>query len=121
MKKPIGKLLAALAAALCLLSVPVFAEDDVAINEVNFPNANFRSYVSKNIDTNSDGKLSADEIAEVYDIDVESMNIQSLKGIEYFENVKWLDCSDNQLTSHRTDAGCLASPDRFPQSVPSAR
>ena len=99
MKKPIGKLLIALSAALCLLSVPVFAANDVAINETNFPDANFRSYVSKNIDTNSDGKLSANEITQVQAIYVSHLSIQSLKGIEYFKNLTGLNCNDNYLTA----------------------
>ena len=98
MKKPIVKLLVMLSAALCLLSVPALAADDVAINEDNFPNANFRSYVSKNIDKNSDGKLSATEIASVKEISVSGQYIRSLQGIEYFENLKQLNCSNNYLT-----------------------
>ncbi len=98
MKKPIGKLLVMLSAALCLLSVPAFAADDVAINEDNFPDSIFRTYVSNNFDTDGNGSLSATEISAVQEISVYDKKIQSLKGIEYFENLTTLYCSDNQLT-----------------------
>ena len=40
-----------------LLTVDAFAAG-VAINETNFPDANFRAYVSDNFDDNADGSLS---------------------------------------------------------------
>ena len=99
MKKPIGKLLVMLSAALCLLSVPAFAADDVAINETNFPDANFRSYVSENFDTDGNGKLSAEELDAAQKIDVSVMNVQSLTGIEYFEDLTYLNCDNSALTA----------------------
>lgn len=38
------------------------ATASVTINAANFPDSNFRSYVSEEIDTNSDGVLSGREI-----------------------------------------------------------
>ena len=63
MNKRIISLCLALVLLLCLLpSVPTAAaEEDVAINETNFPDENFRSYVSGNCDPNGDGVLSAAE------------------------------------------------------------
>ena len=73
---------------------------DVAINSANFPDDNFRSYVSSNFDTDSDGVLSDSEIANVDLIDVNSNgSIASLKGIEYFTALTNLDCNGNQLTA----------------------
>lgn len=74
----------------------------IEINEDNFPDENFRQYVSENIDQadasgNKDKKLSQAEIESVTEIDVNYKNIASLKGIEYFTNLKELKCSGNYL------------------------
>ena len=102
------------------ITCPVFAATSgVEINETNFPDANFRKYISEEID-DGDGVLSKAEIKTTYSIECEEMGIKDLTGIEYFTNVfgivvggnelKKLDlskntelellwCSDNQLTS----------------------
>ncbi|MCR5361234.1 MAG: hypothetical protein K6E73_04405 [Bacteroidales bacterium] len=71
--------------------------DGVAINETNFPDANFRNWVlSQSYGT--DNVLLQSEIENVTSIDVGSKNIQSLKGIEFFTALKSLTCYNNQLT-----------------------
>lgn len=85
--------------AVMLLEMGVGAFADVDINETNFPDANFRSYVSSNCDTDSSGTLSDAEIATVTDIDVSYKAISSLKGIEYFTALTRLSCSKNKLTA----------------------
>lgn len=42
---------------------------DVAINETNFPDSNFRDYI-QNVDINENGKLSESEIEAVKEINV---------------------------------------------------
>jgi hypothetical protein len=71
---------------------------EVAINATNFPDANFRTYVSR-FDTDKSGGLSTSEIESVDEIDCSEKNISDLKGIEYFTALLDLDCSYNQLTS----------------------
>mgnify|MGYP002551499113 CR=1 FL=1 len=74
---------------------------DIAINETNFPDKDFREFLldkEANIDRNQDGKLSTGEIALVQDIDVYDMEIADLTGIEYFTELKYLDCAGNHLT-----------------------
>ena len=71
----------------------------VEINETNFPDENFRECVKENFDTDGDGVLSAEEIAAVTEIDVHNKGISDLTGIEYFENLEYLDCSLNKLTT----------------------
>ncbi len=72
-------------------------EGSVEINETNFPDANFRNWIlAQNYGT--DNVLTADEIAAVKGIDVRSANISSLKGIEYFTNITYLNCYNNNLT-----------------------
>lgn len=75
------------------------ADGDVAINETTFPDANFRSYVSENFDADKNGVLSQSERKNVTSINVKEKNISKLDGVEYFPNLKTLDCSKNQLTS----------------------
>ena len=69
----------------------------IPIDETNFPDANFRSYVLSEIDTNKDGYLHAEEIENTTTINVSKKKIESLKGIEYFTELKVLDCSTNWL------------------------
>ena len=100
MNKRIISLCLALALLLCLLPAAptAAAAGDVAINETNFPDANFRRYVSENCDTNGDGVLSPTEISDVTEILCSQRGIASLKGIEFFTALKELHCSENQLT-----------------------
>ena len=68
------------------------------INEANFPDANFRSYISSAIDVNADGWLSREEMMVVGRIDVRKSEVKSLKGIENFTELNWLTCYKNELT-----------------------
>ena len=70
----------------------------VAIDNTNFPDANFRTVV-ENYDTNKDGNLSDTEIAAVEVIDCSRKGITNLKGIEYFTSLDILWCDENQLTA----------------------
>ena len=72
--------------------------EDIAINEENFPDANFRNYLLHEW-YGQDGVLTNTEISGVESIYVRSKNIKSLKGIEYFTALTKLDCYDNQLTA----------------------
>ena len=71
---------------------------DVEINETNFPDENFRAWLLSQ-EYGKDGKLTNEEIANIGKIDVSYMNIQSLKGIEYFTELDALWCFRCQLTS----------------------
>ncbi|MBR3294606.1 MAG: immunoglobulin domain-containing protein [Oscillospiraceae bacterium] len=97
-----GKLLLSLflclALALALLpAAPVQAAGDVTINATNFPDANFRSYVTENFDTDGNGKLSETEITKIKTVGVYNKNISSVKGIEFFTSMTYLSCGSNQL------------------------
>ena len=70
----------------------------VAIDDTNFPDANFRTIV-EHYDTNKDSSLSDTEIAAVEEIDCYDKGISNLKGIEYFTSLNILLCTDNQLTA----------------------
>ena len=76
--------------------------ESIAINETNFPDEIFRTYVSDNFDTDNDGVLTPEEIAAVKKIDFYSADITTvadLTGVEHFTALTVLDCSDNKLTS----------------------
>lgn len=75
---------------------------DVPIDESHFPDELFRRYVSYKIDANKDSKVSKTEIENTTKIDVSGYqgfsSIASLKGIEYFTELKELICSDTRLS-----------------------
>lgn len=73
-------------------------ETDVAIDATTFPDANFRSYVKTNFDTDKDGSLSVEEISNITSISLHKKNISALKGIEYFTELRELFCRSNNLT-----------------------
>ena len=68
MRKRLLSILLLCCMVLTLLSTAAFAAGDVAIDETNFPDKNFRKYVEDNFDTSKDDPLSADEIAAAKDI-----------------------------------------------------
>lgn len=83
----------------------------IEINEANFPDDNFRQYVSENIDKednsgNKDEKLSQEEIESVtflstsgFLTEEEGKKIKSLKGIEYFTSLNSLTVHYHNLSS----------------------
>ena len=92
--------LLALCAALCLLPALALAEGaaGVAIDEANFPDANFRTYVAI-FDMDTDKLLSPAELTNVTEMDIRNKSIGDLTGIEHFTALTKLDCRWNQLTS----------------------
>ena len=67
-------------------------------NTDTFPDEAFWSYLLKYVDKNRNGTLSQEERYAVETINVNLMNIRSLKGIEFFPNLTELYCVGNQLT-----------------------
>ena len=88
-----------LEAAPMMLEAVAPVSSGLAIDETNFPDANFRNYVLASFDSNGDEKLDDEEIANVKYIHAPSKTISSLKGIEYFTELEGLDCDNNQLAS----------------------
>ncbi|MGI6737109.1 MAG: putative Ig domain-containing protein [Anaerovoracaceae bacterium] len=78
-------------------TVKVAGAASVGINAENFPDENFRGYVSSNFDTDKDGNLSDAEAARVLTVSVAGKEIKSLKGIEAFPKLRELDCGFNEL------------------------
>lgn len=88
-------LVASFIIAMC---APLYIFADVEINETNFPDANFRSWLLEQ-DYGQDGVITDEEIEKINRIYVSSNNISSLKGIEYFTKIGVLYCNNNQLTT----------------------
>ena len=85
--------------AVFLLAASAPAEEGVTIDATNFPDTAFRDYVKDEWDKDNNGTLSGEEIATVdFDADVSGKDIESLKGIEHFKELKKLYCFNNRLT-----------------------
>ena len=96
--KSLGCLLALLLAAIILLPSKAMAAD-VAINDTNFPDDNFRSIVAEEFDEDLNGTLSTEEIDAIVDLNVDVEGIYDLTGIEHFIKLRILSCVGNELTA----------------------
>jgi hypothetical protein len=76
-------------------------EAGIEINTTNFPDDNFRSFIAENYDPDGDGFLLYTEAQAVTQMSLHKKDIEDLKGIEYFTELEWLDCSFNRLTQLR--------------------
>ena len=75
------------------------SSDAIAIDATNFPDENFRSWVSSNCDPNKDGYLTPTELKSIKSMDVSGKSIKKLNGIEYFTALTELWCVNNELTT----------------------
>lgn len=99
MKKKLLSGLLALCMIVCFMPAAAFAENQVSINETNFPDENFRRFVSAEYDKDKNGVLSEAEIKNVTRIVCSRSEIDSLAGIEFFSRLKELNCGHNNLTT----------------------
>ena len=99
MKKKLLSILLCLVMVVGLLPTAVLAAGSVDINEANFPDANFRSYVQTEFDKDGDKKLSSAEIAAVKEIIASLRGIKNLKGIEFFTALETLNCVQCELAA----------------------
>ena len=76
---------------------------DVAINETNFPDSNFRGFVSRVYDENNDGILNSTEIEKATMMNCDGYSLSAsekytdLTGIKYFVNLESLSCINNNI------------------------
>lgn len=96
---------AAVVFALAATQGTALADQEIIYIDGTFPDQNFRALINE-YDTDSDGYLSSDEIAEITEINAKELNIKSVKGVEYLTNLEIFRCSDNELStidvSHNT-------------------
>ena len=106
MLNKMSKLLSIIGMCALMATSTMTSHADVVINETNFPDAAFRSYIASTIDEDESGTLDDDEIYGTSSIVVRSLGIKSLKGIERFTELTALWCDDNELPvldlSHNT-------------------
>ncbi len=67
-----------------------FTPEELAISEANFPDAEFRGYVSTNIDADQSGWLTDEEIYAVTNFGTEDTDYTTVQGIEYFTEMTFL-------------------------------
>ena len=77
---------------------PTEVESDYDSLFVQFEDGNFKAYCVGNFDSDGDGEVSYAEAKVVTRIDVSNKSISSLKGIESFTNLTYLDCSSNPFS-----------------------
>lgn len=85
---------------LCLLIAMNFASK--AQNSVTIPDANFVIWLTAHIPSAMNGNLmdtSSTAVTTLTSIELTGLNITNLSGIQYFDSLIFLECSDNQLTS----------------------
>ena len=73
-------------------------EEEITIDETNFPDATFRESVEQ-YDTDGSGGLSQEEIDSVTSMTIPDQEIGSLEGIECFISLTDLRCYNNKLTT----------------------
>ncbi len=79
---------------------PVYDESIIPLDtNVEFEDTKFKAYCLANFDKDGDGEVSHKEALDVEAIDIYCGNMNSLKGIEWFINLKRLICGWNNLTS----------------------
>lgn len=83
---------------------PQTNESKLWINEANFPDPIFRLYILNNFDKDKNGYIGYPEILEYQKIFISNEpELSSLQGIEYFQNLRSLDCSQTKITSIPAD------------------
>ena len=95
---------------LILLSSEAMAygtDAEIAVDSSNFPDANFRSYVAENCDTDQNGFLSDTEISAVGRLEIGYLGVTDLTGIEHFSALTYLECPCNNLTNLDLKANTL--------------
>ena len=124
MKKARNLLAGILAATVALASVSVWRSGavradvsgeepsenvEITINRTNFPDPNFRNYISIHVDkADPKGVLTQDEIESVTEINCSESGIGNLKGIEYFTALEVLDCSNSERLAELDMSACVA-------------
>lgn len=89
----------AVLAAACSCSGPSNVKD--VAKKVSDPV--FRTYCVAKMDLDGDKAISMAEADSVRTMDISGLNINSLKGIEFFKSLKSLDCSQTKVKSLKLD------------------
>lgn len=82
--------------ALCHVYVQSSSSAEVSINSTNFPDENFRNFLLSQT-YGQDNVITVDEFKKITTLAITAKSIGSLKGIEYFTELKSLYCEFNRL------------------------
>jgi len=89
------------------------AGSDIKIDAKNFPDSQFRQYISELFDIDQDGVLSASEVSEIESIVLTTgWNVKNLEGIKLFPNLTYLELLD-QLELKTIDLSGMTSLETF--------
>ena len=77
-------------------TITIVQKGDVA-DVLTFEDPLFKAYLTANFDTNGDKEIDTKEALKITSIKCNGKSIYSLKGVEYFANLKTLDCSNNSV------------------------
>ncbi len=99
-----------LAIILCLALLPTLAPHTAAaeehyleINSSNFPDAYFRNWITVYLPVSGDAEsgyyMTQEQVESVQEITCSDRDVKSLRGIEFFPNLRYLDCEGNLLSS----------------------
>ncbi len=98
--KTVKKLVSGIISLAIVMSIaPSVFADGIYIDEKTFPDKAFRDCVELEIDIDSNGVLSSDEINAVKMINLSQKGLSDLTGIENFTELEYLFLFDNSLTS----------------------
>ncbi|MCG8411420.1 MAG: T9SS type A sorting domain-containing protein [Bacteroidales bacterium] len=84
------------ALVLLLCNIVLLAQDEI----IYIPDPNLKAYLRSNnrINTNGDNSIQKSEAEKCLRLNIDEMEILDLTGIEYFINLRYLNCSKNKLT-----------------------
>lgn len=74
-------------------------ETEVVLDEAHFPDANFRKYLSDELNITEGDIITETDLNSVTEIYLNKSNVSSLKGIEYFKKLTDLYYYKNSLSS----------------------
>lgn len=80
-----------------LFTIVQYGRNSANSNYVYIADANFKSYLLQNFDTDGDWRLSKDEAAAITEISCEDYDITSLDGVQYMTALTSLNCRYNQI------------------------
>ena len=63
----------------------------------NFPDQNFRKFIEWRLEVPTDAPFSAEDVKSITQIKFLRINVESVKGLEFFEGLTFLQCSENNI------------------------
>lgn len=89
------------------IEAEIVEDEYYEIDESTFEDENFRKYIKENLDYNGDGKLSHFEALRANYIILDSNDIKSLKGLQVFTGLGYLECKNIEIDT--LDLSCCKS------------